>query len=235
MQNGLGERRGERKQQGNIYEIGHNNLKRTNLHMHDCTRMEMTNGYNHCATKPVHRRSVDNVTKHKNQLLNTGSTKLQENNATTLELPPDYRKCREPVQYKWKPWTDCPEVILGRNCTTCTCITSLLYWIHCSCSFPFAWVSPDERAWKYTCETENFQDVREESSGSMSEKTKVCVEVNLLFFSIHSKFAGGWFPLERRSTVQSPRKNFLTRIQAFLLIPAPNSLWTSIYNIWFHL
>ena len=28
--------------------------------MHDCTRMEPTNGYNHCATKPVHRRSVDN-------------------------------------------------------------------------------------------------------------------------------------------------------------------------------
>ena len=61
----------------NIYEIGHNNMKRTNLHMHDCTRMETTkyNGYNHCATKPVHRRSVDNVTKHKTQLLNTGSTK----------------------------------------------------------------------------------------------------------------------------------------------------------------
>ena len=26
----------------NIYEIGHNNMKRTNLHMHDCTRMETT-------------------------------------------------------------------------------------------------------------------------------------------------------------------------------------------------
>ena len=66
----------------NIYEIGHNNMKRTNLHMHDCTRMETTkyNGYNHCATKPVHRRSVDNVTKHKTQLLNTGSTKLQDGN-----------------------------------------------------------------------------------------------------------------------------------------------------------
>ena len=86
----------------NIYEIGHNNMKRTNLHMHDCTRMETTkyNGYNHCATKSVHRRSVDNVTKHKTQLLNTGSTKLQKNNATTLELLLNYRKCRERVQYK---------------------------------------------------------------------------------------------------------------------------------------
>ena len=84
----------------NIYEIGHNNMKRTNLHMHDCTRMEATNGYNHCATKPVHRRSVDNVTKHKTQLINTGSTKLQENNATTIELPLNYRKYRERVQYK---------------------------------------------------------------------------------------------------------------------------------------
>ena len=104
----------------NIYEIGHNNMKRTNLHMHYCTRMETTkyNGYNHCATKSVHRRSDDNVTKHKTQLLNTGSTKLQENNTTTLELPLNYRKCRERVQYKWKPWADCPEVILGTNCTT---------------------------------------------------------------------------------------------------------------------
>ena len=89
----------------NIYEIGHNNMKRTNLHTctHDCTRMETTkyNGYNHCATKPVHRRSDDNVTKHKTQLLNTGSTKLQENNATTLELPLNYRKCRtSPIQMK---------------------------------------------------------------------------------------------------------------------------------------
>ena len=56
----------------NIYEIGHNNMKRTNLHM------QKYNGYNHCATKPVHRRSVDNLTKHKTQLLNTGSTILQE-------------------------------------------------------------------------------------------------------------------------------------------------------------
>ena len=75
----------------NIYEIGHNNMKRTNLHMHDCTRMETTHGYNHCATKPVHRRSVDNVTKHKTHLLNTGSTKLQENSATTLELLLNYQ------------------------------------------------------------------------------------------------------------------------------------------------
>ena len=30
--------------------------------------------------------------KHKTELLNTGSTKLQENNATTLELPLNYRK-----------------------------------------------------------------------------------------------------------------------------------------------
>ena len=36
----------------NIYEIGHGNMKRTNLHtgMHDCTRMETTNGYNHCCS-----------------------------------------------------------------------------------------------------------------------------------------------------------------------------------------
>ena len=103
MQNGLGERR-ESNKATNIYEIGHNNMKRTNLHynyiMHDCTRMETTNGYNHCASKPVHRRSVDNVTKHIIQSLNTGSTKLQENNATTLELPLNYRNCRERVQYK---------------------------------------------------------------------------------------------------------------------------------------
>ena len=74
----------------NIYEIGHNNMKRTNLHTctHDCTGMETTkyNGYNHCATKPVHRRSDDNVTKHKTQLLNTGSTKLQENNASARSV-----------------------------------------------------------------------------------------------------------------------------------------------------
>ena len=54
----------------------------------------------HCATKPVHRRSVDNVTKRKTQLLNTDSTKLQGNNATTLELPLNYRKRRERVQNK---------------------------------------------------------------------------------------------------------------------------------------
>ena len=77
----------------NIYETGHNNLKRTNLHMHDRTRMETTNGYNHCATKPVHRRSVDNVTKHKNQLLNTGSTKLQENNAPTWQAKISQQWC----------------------------------------------------------------------------------------------------------------------------------------------
>ena len=39
----------------NIYEIGHNNMKRTNLHTctHDCTRMETTkyNGYNRCYRK----------------------------------------------------------------------------------------------------------------------------------------------------------------------------------------
>ena len=70
---------------------------------YDCTRMETTKlmAINHCATKPVHTRSVDNVTKHKTQLiLDTGSIKLQENDATTLELPLNYRKCRGRVQYK---------------------------------------------------------------------------------------------------------------------------------------
>ena len=83
----------------NIYEIGRKNMKRTNRHMHDCTRMETINGYNHCATKPVHRRPVDNVMKHKTHLLDTGSTKLQENNATTLELPLNYRKNESNTYY----------------------------------------------------------------------------------------------------------------------------------------
>ena len=34
-----------------------------------------------------------------------------------------------------------------------------MYLIHCSCSFSLACISPDEKAWKYTCEDKNFQDV----------------------------------------------------------------------------
>ena len=99
-------------------------------------------------------------------------------------------------------------------------ITSLLYLMHCPCSFDFACISPDDQAGKYTCE--NFQNVQETKCVLLLSIIAFLSPRKLFAYNIHMHLVGCKIPLSEHVAgfEVSGSHPFWQIVVPFLAIPA---------------